>query len=161
VCALVSHNLIMHMRSHVRSINTDVLGEFMLHKIPSNTKRVSTMRGKRIWCRRHHSKILKEPLEPGELSCHSYHSPQHSLNTWTRNCSLLLGFPGTQGGPKENTIRGKRMTTRVITSVGRIRIRLKLKGDGARKEQATWDGTTKLAENTKKVSIVELCGSRN
>jgi hypothetical protein len=40
----------------------------------------------------------------------------------------------------------------VITSPGRIRIRLKLKGAGARKEQATGDDTTEVAENTKKVS---------
>ena len=49
----------------------------------------------------------------------------------------------------------------MITSPGRIRIRLKLKGAGARKEQAIGDGTMEVAENTKKVSIVELCGSRN
>ena len=49
----------------------------------------------------------------------------------------------------------------MITSPGRIRICLKLKRVGARKEQAAGDGTTKVAADTKKVSIVELCGSRN
>jgi hypothetical protein len=50
---------------------------------------------------------------------------------------------------------------RVITSLCRIRIRLKLEGTTVRKEQATRDGTTKVAENTKKMSIVELGGSRD
>ena len=56
---LKSHNLIMHLRSHVGSINIDVLGEFMLHRIPSNTDRTSTIRGERSWCGSHHTEILK------------------------------------------------------------------------------------------------------
>lgn len=70
-----SHNLIMHMWSHVRSINTNVLGEFMFHRIPSNINHANTINGVRSWCRMHHIKILKEPPKLGDLSYHSHHSP--------------------------------------------------------------------------------------
>jgi hypothetical protein len=44
----------------------------------------------------------------------------------------------------------------VITSPGRIRIRLKVERARAREEQLTRDGSTKILKNTKEVSVVEL-----
>jgi hypothetical protein len=41
------HNLIMHLRSHVGSINTNVFGELMLDRIPSNTDRTGAVRRER------------------------------------------------------------------------------------------------------------------
>ena len=39
------HNQIMHLRSHVGSINANVFGELMLDQVPSNTDRTGAVRG--------------------------------------------------------------------------------------------------------------------
>ena len=49
----------------------------------------------------------------------------------------------------------------MIASPGRIRVRLKLQRTGARKAKATSDGPAKISQNTKKVTVVELSGSRD
>lgn len=97
---MVEHqNLIIHERSHVGSINGNVLGELMLDQVSSNIDRTDTVKGKRSWHSSKHSEILKK-------SCHlhsdSHHCTQVSLAT--KNYNLLLGFLGNQGGAKKNII---------------------------------------------------------
>jgi hypothetical protein len=55
------HNLIVHLRSHVESINANVFGEFMLDGVPSNTDRTGAVRRERSGCSDRHTKVLKKP----------------------------------------------------------------------------------------------------
>ena len=48
-----------------------------------------------------------------------------------------------------------------ITCPGHIRVRLKLERTRAREEKAAGDGSVKISQNTKEVSIVELGRSRD
>jgi hypothetical protein len=54
-------NPIMHLQSHVESINANVFGEFMLDGVPSNTDCTGVVRRERSGCSDRHTKVLKEP----------------------------------------------------------------------------------------------------
>jgi hypothetical protein len=78
-----------------------------------------------------------------------------------RNCYLLLSIPSNKGTTKKNIIGRKRTTIRGITSPGSITITLELERGRMWKKQAMSGSLTKITQDTKKVAILDLSGSRN
>jgi hypothetical protein len=75
---------------------------------------------------------------------------------------MLFGFPGNQGGSKEDTISRERVTIRRVTGTCRIRVCLKLKRARTREEQPARGSATKVSKNSKEVSVMKLggCGDK-
>jgi hypothetical protein len=55
------YNLIVHLRSHVGSINANAFGKFMLDGVPINADRTCAVRRERSGCSGRHTKVLKKP----------------------------------------------------------------------------------------------------
>ena len=58
---LRGHNSVLHLRTRVGGINTDVLGELMLNRITGNAECPSAVGEQRGRCSSGNTKILKKP----------------------------------------------------------------------------------------------------
>lgn len=153
--------MILNCRPNIKTINANVLSELMLHRILSNTNGVSTITVHRRRSSKTNPKFSQQPSKPCHLSRDTSQGTQLSLSTGTGNNSLLLGLLGNQGGPKEHTIGRDGREIRRIGTPSCIIISRELKRAGARKEQETVNGTTKVPKDTKKVTIVDASGCRH